>query len=167
MLQTGRCAHDCPQRRFWHATASCFKNGNCISTGVGSRAHRTFLHTEPLLQRRQMAEELNLLSLPNDLLASIALKTALLDPVNLLKDWAKAASTCKRLWELQLPLYPPAIRKRESKAFRTSPCTSFTTQGTHERCQSSFRRGALRQARATSHNILSIVGMCYPMVWMH
>ncbi len=69
-----------------------------------------------------MAEELscNLLSLPDDLLEDI-LMIAFRHPVNLLKDWAKAAVTCKRLYELQLPFDPPTIRKWEGSSFQKFP----------------------------------------------
>ena len=53
-----------------------------------------------------MATEVyNLLSLPDHLLARVLLKTRswYAEP---LKDWAKAALTCKRLWKVQLPVDP-------------------------------------------------------------
>ena len=67
-----------------------------------------------------MAEELDLLSLPDDVLEDI-LMIAFRHPVNLLKDWAKAALTCKRLYELQLPFDPPTIRKWEGWWFQDFP----------------------------------------------
>ena len=49
-----------------------------------------------------MADQIGLLSLPDEILAMVALKTRK-DRWWPFRDWAKAATTCKHLWELQLP----------------------------------------------------------------
>lgn len=68
----------------------------------------------------RMAQEAGLLSLPDKLLTRIALRTNDQRPGSEpFKDWARAALTCKRLWELQL-VFDPTIRKYEGKASRFS-----------------------------------------------
>ena len=57
----------------------------------------------------------DLLSLPDHLLARVLLKTRSWD-AEPLKNWARAASTCKRLWELQLPC-DPVVREWQSEPF--------------------------------------------------
>ena len=49
-----------------------------------------------------MAEEVGLLSLPNNLLAKVAHKTEQFDDVEKLRQWARASTTCRRFSELQL-----------------------------------------------------------------
>ena len=51
-----------------------------------------------------MAENAGLLSLPDGILALVALQTREKSD-RPLKDWIKAATTCKKLWELQLTSY--------------------------------------------------------------
>ena len=50
-----------------------------------------------------MVGEVSLLSLPDDLLADVAYKTRNWQDKEEYRSWAFAASTCKRLWKLQLP----------------------------------------------------------------
>ena len=62
-----------------------------------------------------MAEEVGLLSLPDEILAKIACKTEQSDDVERLGQWAIASTTCRRLSELQLSGFP-IIKSWKSKA---------------------------------------------------
>ncbi len=55
------------------------------------------------INERRRAQEVGLLSLPDELLAKIALETRDWEEHEPLIHWVEASSTCKRLWELQLP----------------------------------------------------------------
>ena len=68
-------------------------------------------------EAKRMGQGVGLLSLPDELLSEIALETCKCDDMQF-RGWAKTASTCKRLYELQVAsdCTVAVIRKCKSEA---------------------------------------------------
>ncbi len=103
----------------WHHADDLTFVGSAVSNLLATKSTPFLTHTVVLI--RQMASITGLLSLPDELLASIAKRTHnFRERHNELKYWARAASTCKRLSEVQLCSSQP-IHNWKSEASKMHP----------------------------------------------